>query len=145
MADTTTVAAAAADAAEQLVNGVAQTRPTGDSGYFLAVGSTRVRGHRFRWGQELPSPEGKELADRGYAVDDAAKLRLRDGSPAPAPAVTGALGGLHSAAHDTGATVEVTDSAGVHPEETTSDPAEGATTPVNDSQSGSTTRRRTAK
>lgn len=134
-----------ADTDTDTKNGVAVERPAGDSGWFLAVGSTRIRGHRFKWGQELPSPEGAKYGDRGYAVDDAGKLRGRDGSPLPPPSLRKVLDDSpHPAAHDTGATVpgestvETTSSDGVRAEGSTSESA-GAT-PVNDSQSGSTRR-----
>lgn len=128
-------------------NGVAVERPEGDSGWYLAVGSTRVRGHRFTWGQQLPSPEGGTLGERGFAVDDVAKLRGRDGSQLPPPALARATDGQAPAAHDTGtatpgeSTIETTSSAGVRSEHTTSQTGQAQDTDaVNDSQSGSTRR-----
>lgn len=125
--------------------GVAAERPEGDSGWYLAVGSTRCRGHRFTWGQQLPSPEGGKLGERGFAVDDPAKLRGRDGSQLPPPSLARATEGQQPAAHDTGAatpgesSIETTSSAGVRSEGTTSATGQD-TDAVNDSQSGSTRR-----
>ena len=125
---------------------VAATRPAGNSGYFLAVGSTRIAGHRFVWGQELPATEGAALAERGYAVQGAEQLRYRNGDRRPAPATAGQIQEVSGQVLDTGArlpddesgenTVETVGRDGVQ--------AEGSMsrTAVNDSQSGPRTTRR---
>lgn len=54
--------------------------------YYLSAGATKYKGVRYTRGQELPDELGSKLAERGLAVDDAAKL-TPDLRPTMQPAV----------------------------------------------------------
>jgi hypothetical protein len=119
-------------------------RPEPGDTYFLAIGSFRVRGHRFTWGQALPDAEGKTAYDNGFAVRGRDNLRDDNGNRLPHPAFLAERDGNRpdgtldtgDRVPSTGDTVEVSGPDGMT--------REGATG-VNDSQSGTRTSRRSGQ